>query len=323
MSIRTTYDLELSKGSGRDSYGQALIELADAGEKFVFTCSDNAGASTPAGKLMQKYPERCFNFGIAESDQVGASCGLALSTGLPVFAQVFGPFLSLRAADQIHTDIAYNEVNVKLISTHSGITAAGGPTHNAIADLALYRAIPNLTVCVPADAGQCAKLIRAAMKFDGPMTIRLDRGASPNIYADEDYPFEIGKANVLFEGTDITIISCGSFLYRSMLAAKILAGKGLSVRLVDMHTIKPLDFAVVDESAKKTGAIVTVEEASLNGGLGSAVAERLAETGFGGKFSRFAFPDEFLVLGALEKVYEYYGLSPERIAERALALLGK
>ena len=136
------------------------------------------------GALVKKYPERCFNFGIAEPNQVGASCGLALATGLPVFSQVFGPFLSLRAADQIHTDIAYNDVNVRLIGTHSGATAAGGPTHNTIADLALYRAIPNLTICVPADANQCKKFIRASMDYTGPMVIRIDRGGSPEKIAE-------------------------------------------------------------------------------------------------------------------------------------------
>ena len=321
MPVQTTYDFDAMLSSAKEAYGEVLLELADEGVEFVFTYTDNVAPSTTAGALVKKYPERCFNFGIAEPNQVGASCGLALSTGLPVFAQVFGPFLSLRSADQIHTDIAYNNVNVRLIGTHSGATACGGPTHNTIADLALYRAIPNLTVCVPADAEQCKKFIRASIAYDGPMVIRIDRGGSPNVYADPDYDFEIGKAIEVTEGDDVTIISCGSFVYWSLMAAKALKEKGVNVRLVDMHTIKPLDLDAIDKSAKKTAAIVTVEEASINGGLGSAVAERLCETGYGGKFCRVGLPDEFLVLGPLEEVYDYYGISSEKIAERVLELL--
>lgn len=323
MAVQTTFDFDAMLSSAKEAYGEILLELADEGKEFVFTYTDNVAPSTTAGALVKKYPERCFNFGIAEPNQVGASCGLALSTGLPVFSQVFGPFLSLRSADQIHTDIAYNDVNVRLIGTHSGITAGGGPTHNTIADLALYRAIPNLTICVPADAEQCKKFIRASMDHQGPMIIRIDRGGSPNVYANDDYDFEIGKAIEVAGGTDVTIISCGSFLYWSLMAVKILKDKGVSARLVDMHTIKPLDLEAIDKSAKATPAIVTVEEASINGGLGSAVAERLAETSYGGKFKRIALPDEFLILGGLEEVYDFYGISPQGIADSVLKLLGK
>jgi transketolase len=323
MPVETTFDFNAMLSSAKEAYGEVLLELADEGKEFVFTYTDNVAKSTTAGALVKKYPERCFNFGIAEPNQVGASAGLALATGVPVFAQVFGPFLSLRAADQIHTDIAYNDVNVRLIGTHSGVTAAGGPTHNTIADLALYRAIPNLTICVPADAGQCKKFIRESMTYEGPMIIRIDRGGSPNVYKTDDYPFEIGKAIEVTEGSDVTIISCGSFLYKSLMAVKILADKGVSARLVDMHTIKPLDLAAIDKSAAATPAIVTVEEASINGGLGSAVAERLAETAYGGKFKRIALPDEFAVLGDPDEIYDFYGISPEGIADTTLKLLGK
>ena len=323
MPAQTTFDFDAMLSSAKEAYGEVLLELADEGVEFVFTYTDNVAPSTTAGALVKKYPERCFNFGIAEPNQVGASCGLALATGLPVYSQVFGPFLSLRAADQIHTDIAYNDVNVRLIGTHAGATAGGGPTHNTIADLALYRAIPNLTVCVPADAEQCKKFIRDSIGYQGPMVIRIDRGGSPAVYADQNYDFQIGKAVEVCEGGDVTIIACGSFVYWSLMAVKHLSEKGVSARLVDMHTIKPLDLAAIDKSAGLTGAIVTVEEASINGGLGSAVAERLAETGYGGKFKRIALPDEFLVLGGLEEVYDYYGLSPEKIAGRILEMLGK
>lgn len=307
MSEKTTYDFDMMLSNAREAYGEELLKMAQEGEDFVFTYSDNVAPSTKAGQLIKDFPDRCFNMGIAEPDQVGASAGLALS-GCTVFAQVFGPFLPLRAADQIHTDIAYNDVKVRLIGTHSGVTAGGGPTHNDIADLALYRAIPNLTVVVPADANQCCKFIRASMKFDGPMIIRIDRAGSPNIYA-EDYDLEIGKAIEIMEGTDATIISCGSNLYECLVAAKMLKEEcGISIEILDMHTIKPLDTEAILRVANKTGNVVTVEDHSIHGGLGGAVAEVLCEAGYHGNFKRIGMPDEFAVLGNVDDIYHYYGM---------------
>jgi transketolase len=323
MPVKTTFDFDQMLSSAKEAYGEEMMAMADEGLKFAFTYSDNVAPSTTAGQFVKKYPDRCFNFGIAEPNQVGASAGLALS-GITVFAQVFGPFLSLRAADQIHTDIAYNDVNVRLIGTHSGVTAAGGPTHNCIADLALYRAIPNLTVVIPADANQCKKVMRHSMGRKGPMVIRIDRGGSPNVYADTNYNFAIGKAIETIPGNDVTIISSGSSVYWSMMGIKLLKEKyGINARLLDMHTIKPLDTDMIAKSAKETGNIVTVEEASINGGLGSAVAEYLCENGFGGKFLRIGLPDEFAVLGDPDEVYKYYGMNPDGIAEKTAKLLKK
>jgi len=321
--VQTTFNFDQMLSSAREAYGEELFRMAEEGIDFVFTYTDNVAPSSSAGKLLSKYPERCFNFGIAEPNQVGASAGLALS-GLMVFSQVFGPFLPLRAADQIHTDIAYNNVNVRLIGTHSGVTAAGGPTHNCIADLALYRAIPNLTICVPADADQCCKIIRKSLDFNGPMIIRIDRGGSPDVYASKDYKFEIGKAIETLPGTDLTIISSGSSVYWSMMGAKILKEThGLSARVIDMHTIKPMDVDMLKKCANETGCIVTVEEHSINGGLGGAVAEYLLEAGFSGKFKRIGLPDEFAVLGSPDAVYEYYKMDPQGIADQIATLLGR
>ena len=279
MAAKTTYDFDMMLSNAREAYGEELYKMAQEGIDFVFTYSDNVAVSSSAGKLIRDFPDRCFNFGIAEPDQVGASAGLALAGNL-VFSQVFGPFLPLRAADQVHTDIAYNDVNVRLIGTHSGVTAGGGPTHNDIADLALYRAIPNLTVVVPADAGQCCKFIRKSVDFVGPMIIRIDRAGSPNVYADNDYDLEIGKAIETLEGTDAYIISCGSNLYEALMASKAMKEKyGASIGILDMHSIKPLDTAAIIRVADKTGNIVTVEDHSINGGLGGAVAEVLCEGG--------------------------------------------
>lgn len=321
--VKTTYDFDQMLSNAREAYGEELLKMADEGLNFVFTYSDNVAPSTAAGRMCQKYPERCFNFGIAEPDQVGASCGLALS-GLVVYSQVFGPFLPLRAADQIHTDIAYNDVNVRLIGTHAGCTSGGGPTHNVIADLAFYRAVPNLTIFVPADAGQCIKGIRQSYSFQGPMIIRINRGGSPNVYADQDYPLEFGKAIETVEGRDLTIISSGSSVYWSMMGAKLLRERyGLSARVIDMHTIKPLDYAMIDKCADETGNVFTVEEHSVNGGLGGAVAEYLLERGFRGKFRRIGLPDEFAVLGDPDEVYRYYGMDPEGIARTVAECMKK
>lgn len=320
-AVKTTYDFDQMLSNAREAYGEELMHMADDGLDFVFTFSDNVAPSSSAGRFIQKYPERCFNFGIAEPDQVGASAGLALS-GMVVYAQVFGPFLSLRAADQIHTDIAYNDVNVRLIGTHAGVTAGGGPTHNCIADLALYRAIPNLTVFVPADAGQCVKGIRASHTFQGPMVIRIDRGGSPSVYADQSYPFAFGKAIETVPGRDVSIISAGSSVYWSMIGAKLLRERyGISARVIDMHTIKPMDYAMLDRCAEETGNIVTVEEASINGGLGGGVAEYLLERGFKGRFKRIGLPDEFALLGGTDEIYRHYGMDPEGIARQVYELL--
>lgn len=308
--------------SAKEAYGEELYKMAQEGIDFVFTFSDNVAPSTKAGQLVKDYPDRCFNMGIAEPNQVGVSAGLALS-GNVVFAQVFGPFLPLRAADQVHTDIAYNDVKVRLIGTHSGVTAGGGPTHNDIADLALYRAIPNLTVCVPADANQCAKFIRASMDYNGPMIIRIDRAGSPNVYA-EDYDLVIGKAIELLNGKDATIISCGSNLYECLMAAKMLKEQsGLSIEILDMHTVKPLDKDAIIRAANKTKNVVTVEDHSINGGLGGAVAEVLCESGYKGNFKRIGMPDEFAVLGAVDDIYHYYGMERYGIANEIKKMLVK
>jgi len=320
MAVASTFDFDQMLSNAREAFGEELMKMADDGLDFVFTYTDNVAMSSSAGKFIQKYPDRCFNFGIAEPDQVGASCGLALA-GNVVYAQVFGPFLPLRAADQIHTDIAYNDVNVRLIGTHSGVTAGGGPTHNDIADLALYRAIPNLTVFVPADAGQCIKGLRAAYYYQGPMIIRINRGGSPNVYANDDYEFEFGKAIETLPGDDCAIISCGSEVYEALMAARILKEKGINCRVIDMHTIKPLDYDMLAKVTAEVPAIIAAEEASINGGLGSAVAEYIAENGYKGKFARIAIPDEFALLGELSAVYHHYGIDAEGIANKMLELL--
>lgn len=319
MAVETTFDFNQMLSSAREIYGVELMKMADEGLDFAFTCSDNVASSTSTGKFMKKYPERCVNVGIAEANQVGISAGLALS-GKIVFSQVFGPFLPLRAADQIHTDIAYNDVPVRLIGTHSGVTSGGGPTHNVIADLSFYRAIPNLTIVVPADANQCARVVRESMTYPGPMIIRIARGAEPDVYKNNDYEFTIGKAITIKEGTDLTLIGTGNSVHWSLMAAKELQEKGIKARVLDMHTIKPFDVDAVLQSVRETGCVVTVEDQSINGGLGGAVAEVIAEAGILCKFKRIGLPDEFSVIGDPEEIYKYYGLDGHGIAETVLKL---
>ena len=313
MSVKTTFDFDQMLSNAREAYGEELFKMAEEGLDFVFTYTDNVAPSSSAGKLLKKYPERCFNFGIAEP--IRSAPPRARPFRRNSVCRCSDRFVP-RSADQIHTDIAYNDVNVRLIGTHAGVTAGGGPTHNCIADLALYHAIPNLTVVVPADAAQCCKVIRQSYTFQGPMVIRIDRGGSPVVYAEDDYAFQIGKAIETLPGTDLTIISAGSSVYWSLMGAKKLKEKyGISARVVDMHTVKPIDADMILKCARETGNIFTVEEHSINGGLGSTVAEVLLEAGFCGKFKRIGLPDEFAVLGDTDEIYRYYGMDPDGIAK--------
>lgn len=320
MAVEISLNFDQILSSAREVYGAELMRMADEGMEFAFLCSDNVAPSSTVGKFMSKYPDRCFNVGIAEANQVGVSAGLAL-TGKVVFSQVFGPFLPLRAADQIHADIAYNDVPVRLIGTHAGVTSGGGPTHNAIADLAFYRAVPNLTVICPADANQCARVVRESMTYPGPMIIRIARGAEPDVYKDNNYEFQIGKAITIKEGQDLTLIGTGSSVYWAHMAAKELEAAGISAKVIDMHTIKPFDADAVLQAAKETGCIVTVEDHSVNGGLGGAVSEILAESDIPCRFKRLGLPDEFAILGEPNEVYKYYGLDPHGIADSVKAFL--
>jgi transketolase len=322
MAVEISLNFDQILSSAREVYGTELMKMAEEGMEFAFLCSDNVAPSSSVGKFMSKFPDRCFNVGIAEANQVGMSAGLALS-GRVVFSQVFGPFLPLRAADQIHADIAYNDVPVRLIGTHAGVTSGGGPTHNAIADLSFYRAVPNLTIVCPADANQCARVVRESMTYPGPMIIRIARGAEPDVYLDNNYDYQIGKSITIKEGKDLTLIGTGSSVYWALMAAKELEESGIHAKVIDMHTIKPFDVDAVLKSAKETGCVVTVEDQSVNGGLGGAVAEVIAEAGITCKFKRIGLPDKFAVLGDADEVYKYYGMHPHGIAETVKKVLNR
>ena len=259
----------------RDGSGEALLELGKK-NKNVLVLSADLTDSTRAGWFKKEFPERFISFGVAEQDMIGAAAGLALSGKIP-FACTFGVFASGRAWDQVRVSVAYMNLNVKIIGTHGGITVGeDGATHQALDEIALMRILPNMTVIVPCDAIEAYKATMIAAEHQGPVYIRLGRNAAPIITKKED-PFEIGKAVTLREGNDVTIIGCGHSLYEALKAADALKKKGISARVINLHTPKPLDKKTLLKAAKDTGAFVTIEEHSTAGGMGSAVAEFIVE----------------------------------------------
>ncbi|MCI8599521.1 MAG: transketolase [Lachnospiraceae bacterium] len=308
--------------AARELYVEELGHLAEADERIVITGAD-VGASGQIGVFKKNHPDRFIDTGIAEADQVGISAGLALN-GKIVYLQGFGPFLALRALDQVHTDIAYQNVPVRIINTHAGLTSGGGPTHYNIMDLAIMRNLPNMTVIAPSDSAQCIKAIRATLEYPGPVCIRIARGAEPTVYTTEDYEYEVGKAVTALEGTDITVIATGSLVALAISAANGLMKEGISVRVIDMHTIKPLDREVIIKAAKETRGIITAEDHLVVGGLGSAVAEVIADENLNTKFKRLGIPDDdFPPLGDCYELYAHLGYDPEGIKKAIREMMDK
>ncbi len=259
----------------RNGFGEALLELGKTNKDVVVLCADLTD-STRAGWFKKDFPGRFFGFGVAEQDMYSAAAGFSLTGKIP-FACTFGVFASGRAWDQVRISIAYMNLNVKVIGTHGGISVGpDGATHQAIEEISLMRILPNMTVIVPADAIEAKKATIAAAKHAGPVYIRLGRNPAPLVTKESD-PFIIGKANTLKDGKDVTIIACGHTLVESKKAAAILEKEGISTKVINLHTPKPIDKAAILKAAKETGAIVTVEEHLLAGGMGSAVAEVLIE----------------------------------------------
>lgn len=303
-----------------EAFGRALLKMAGRGGQFAFITSDNVGRDSSLGRLMQQYPERCFDVGIAEGNQVGVAAGLALGGEQPVYCKGFGIFLTLRAADQIHVDIGYNHVPVRMLADHCGITAAGGPTHNMVTDLALMRAIPGITIVSPADAVEAAKQVELSLHYKEPMYLRFTKGIDPVIYQDDQYELEIGKAIRMREGQDVTLIGMGQTVGWCLQAANILADWGKTARVINMHTLKPMDQESVLNAAAQTGAIVTVEDHGAIGGLGSAVAQALMEGGVSARLKVMGFPDIYMPPETIANTYERYGLTPQNIARQARLL---
>ena len=267
---------DVKKIATRQSYGEALLELAQDHDDFVVLDADLA-AATQTGKFKAVHPERFFDVGIAESNLMGVAAGIA-AAGHKAFASTFAMFAAGRAFEQVRNSIGYPHLNVKIGATHAGISVGeDGATHQCNEALALMRTIPGMTVIAPCDDVEAKAAVRAAYELDGPVYMRFGRLAVPVVNDAEDFEFEIGKGIVMREGTDVTIVACGLMVQSALEAAERLATDGISAEVIDMHTIKPIDADLIVESAKKTGRVVTCEEHSVIGGLGSAVCDVLAE----------------------------------------------
>lgn len=310
---------ERKTAATRDAYGKALLELGKENPDIVVLDADLA-VSTKTSVFAKAFPDRFFDLGVAEQDMIGTAAGLA-ACGKIVFASTFAVFGSGRAWDQVRMSVAYTRLNVKIVVTHAGITTGeDGASHQANEDIAIMRALPNMTVVVPADAVETEKVIRAAAKFYGPMYIRLSRPKTPVIYESADYDYQIGKGIVMREGKDVTIIACGMMVAASLDAAEILEKEGIGVRVVNLHTIKPLDKELIVRCAQETGAVVTVEEHSVVGGLGGAVAEVLVENA-PVPMIRVGLKDMFGESGKPEELIVKYGLTAEEVANSVRAVL--
>ncbi|MBR2731885.1 MAG: transketolase family protein [Clostridia bacterium] len=299
--------------STAEIYGKAIADIVQKDPKVVAVTPDLA-KSTKLGEVLKVCPERVFNVGIAEQDMFGVAAGMARA-GLIPFASGFSAFTSMRACDQLHTDICYQNANVKIIATHSGTSfGQAGSTHHAIVDLAITRAMPNLTVIVPADGLETANAVNAAYENFGPYYIRINRGFDRVLYDSQDYGFEVGKAVEVHPGTDITVIACGSCVFQAREAAKFLENAdGLKVRVLNMHTIKPIDRDAIMKAVMDTRRIITVEDHSILGGLGSAVAEVVVEGGKACAFRKLGHPDKFAPIGLHEDIMAEVGIDSNGI----------
>ena len=305
---------ELKKIATRESYGNALAALGEAHEDVVVLDADLSG-STKTGIFAKAFPERFFNCGIAECNMTGIAAGLAAAGKVPYMSS-FAMFAAGRNYEQVRNSIGYPHLNVKIGATHAGITVGeDGATHQCLEDLALMRTIPGMTVICPADDVSARAAVKAAYEMDGPVYLRFGRLAVPVLYDEENYTFEIGRGNVLTEGTDLTIVATGVCVYEALEAAKLLAADGISAEVIDIHTIKPLDEELIIASAKKTGRVVTVEEHSVIGGLGSAVCDTLSGN-LPVPVQKIGVYDRFGESGPAKELLKVYRLDAEGIYQQ-------
>ena len=296
----------------REAYGKALVELGEQNKNVVVLDADLAGA-TMTKFFKAAHPDRFFDCGIAEANMMNIGAGLS-TMGLIPFCSTFAMFGAGRAYEQIRNSIAYPKFNVKICCSHAGVSVGeDGGSHQSIEDIGLMRLIPGMTVIVPADANEARKATFALAEFQGPAYMRLARLATPVF--EEDYPFEIGKANVLREGKDVAVFACGLMVNEALEAAKLLSAEGIEISVINVHTIKPIDAACVTECAQKCGNVVTVEEHSVIGGLGDAVADVLMGK-VCCKFRKIGVNDQFGQSGKAADVLREYGLTADQIAAR-------
>ncbi|MBR4110340.1 MAG: transketolase family protein [Clostridia bacterium] len=296
----------------RESYGKALAELGEKYKDVVVLDADLATA-TKTIDFKKKFPERFFDIGIAEQDLMGTAAGLALGGKIP-FASTFAIFASGRAYDQVRNTIAYSKLNVKIAATHAGITVGeDGASHQALEDISLMRSVPNMVVVSPADDKSTKWIIEEAINYNGPMYIRLARPATEEIY-DENTKFELGKGIQHGDGEDATVIATGVTVAEALKAKEELAKDGINIRVVDIHTIKPIDKDLIVKCAKETKKVITVEDHSIIGGLGTAVCEVLSEE-YPTKVIRMGIKDEFGQSGKWNELMEHYGITSKNIQE--------
>lgn len=296
----------------RQSYGEELVELGKENSNIVVLDADLA-AATKTGLFKKAFPDRFFNMGISEQDMISTAAGLATSGKIP-YASTFAVFAAGRAYDQIRNSICYPNLNVKICATHAGVSVGeDGATHQMLEDLGLMRGLPNMTVMSVSDDTQTKWAVEEISKINGPVYLRLGRLASPIIY-DENQKFEIGKALQFGEGTDATVIATGLMVSEALMAKEELEKEGIHIRVVDIHTIKPIDKELIIKCAKETKRMITIEDHSVIGGLGSAVCEVLSEE-YPAKVTRMGMKDTFGKSGKAEKLLEYFGLTKDAIIQ--------
>ncbi len=301
----------------REAYGNALAEFGV--DKKIVVFDADLSKSTKTAAFKQKYPDRFFNMGIAEANMMCAAAGMATCGKIP-FASTFAIFAAGRACEQVRNSICYPKLNVKIGATHAGITVGeDGASHQMLEDISNMRVLPNMTVISPADAVETRLAVKAAIEYDGPVYLRLGRLAVPVIF-DETYKFEWGKGVQIREGSDVTIIATGLMVHEAIKAYDILKEKGISARVINIHTIKPLDDAIIEKAARETGAVVTAEEHNVIGGLGSAVCESLAST-YPVHVLRIGTQDTFGRSGKPPLLMEKYELTGKDIAKKAEAVI--
>lgn len=310
----------MEKEATREAYGKALVELGQEHEDVVVLDAD-LSKSTKTADFAKAFPQRFINAGIAEQNMIGMAAGLA-AAGKIAYASSFAIFASGRAFEQVRNSLAYANLNVKVCATHAGITVGeDGGSHQAVEDIAVMRSIPNMCVVVPADGPSARQAVFELYKRPGPAYLRLGRSAVPTLY-ERDFGFTIGKGIKLRPGTDVTIMACGLMVAKCLEAAQILAGQGIEAAVVDMHTIKPLDEELVVKQARETGAILTVEEHNIIGGLGSAVCETVCGT-FPVPVVRMGINDKFGQSGKPDELLQHYGLDVDHIIQNVGILLKK
>ena len=309
----------MEKIATRDGYGKALLELGKTNKNVVALDADLSD-STRSEYFARQFPERFFSMGIAEQNMIGAAAGLAFS-GKIVYASTFAIF-SERAYEFTRNVISRNKLNVKIAGSHAGIaTGEDGKSAQAIEDIAIYRALPNLIVLQPCDAIECEKIVFVLVDYNGPSYMRMHRNAVPVIH-NIDYKFQLGKGEVLKQGKDAVIFATGTLVHEALKAADILENENIKICIVNMHTIKPIDKKIIIELAKKTNCVITAEDHNVIGGLGSAVAEVLSES-YPCLMKRIGLQDKYAESGKPDELYKKYGLDAESIAEEVMKMVSK